>query len=143
MVPLCIALIGAFSVSALVIDLPVQIQEPNSEPGSVHRLSGDITAHGSTNDSVRHLTTSGGLDHGYNASLSRLNLSAQTVFDCDEGWGRDLTPWMCGEAVASIPQKFKTGLRSVSFGPRGANTFDIGLPRRWMSCESSFYPNSM
>lgn len=91
-----------------------------------------------TSDSGISLPADGVLQPGHNATLSALNLSARASLNCDEGWGRNLNLQMCGEAVASIPPAFKTGSTPVTFGPREAESFDIGLPRRWMSCESSF-----
>ena len=136
-IPLCLALIKTSIVSALVIDVPGQIQQPGSGSEHVSMSLRGMPANGRTSDSGLSLPVDGVLQPGHNASLSTLNLSAQTSFDCDEGWGRHLNLQMCGEAVASITPTFKTGSRPVSFGPREAGSFDIGLPRRWMSCESS------
>lgn len=72
-------------------------------------------------------------------SLSKLTLSAEPTFYCDEGWGRDLNLQMCEEALASIPWVIGPATRLFSFGPRDANTFDIGLPRRFMSCQYSSF----
>ena len=99
----------------------------------------EFFADGRTRDSGLSSPADGVLEQGYNGSLSMLNLSAQALLDCDEGFGRDLNLQICGEAVGSIPQTFKAGSRLATFGPRGAGSFDIGLPRRWMSCESWTY----
>ena len=137
-IPLCLALIEASIVSALVINVPGQVQQPGSGSEQLSPLSTEVPANRRTNDSGLSLQTDGVLQPGQNASLSTLNLSAQTSFNCDEGFGRDLNLQMCGDAVASIPRTFKVGSTPVSFGPREAGSFDIGLPKRWMSCESSF-----
>ena len=137
MVTLCLTLIWTSIISALLIHPPGRIQPPTGELDSVSVLLHNTTAHGGINSSALSLPTDGVLDRAHNASLSRLNLSAQPVFDCDEGWGRILDVRMCGEAFASIPFSMAAESRARSFGPRAANTFDIGLPRRWMSCEFS------
>ena len=136
-IPLCLALIKAFVASALVLDVPGQVQQPGSRSEHVPMLLREF-ANGRTSGPKLSLPVDGVLQPGHNASLSTLNLSAQTSFICDEGFGRILNLQMCGEAVASIPRAFKIGSAPVRFGPREAGSFDIGLPRRWMSCECSF-----
>ena len=79
----------------------------------------------------------GSLDRQYNTSLSTLRLSTEPTFQCIEGFGRDLHLQMCEEALASIPWVIGPETRAVNIGPREANIFDIGLPRRFMSCEPS------
>lgn len=137
-IPLCLALITASIGSALIIDVPGQLQQPGSGSENVPTLSKEIFANKRTSDSGPSSQTDGVLQPGHNVTLSTLNLTAQTVFNCDEGFGRDLNIQMCGEAVASIPRTFKIGSTPVTFGPREAGSFNIGLPKRWMSCESSF-----
>ena len=138
LIPLCLALIKAFIASALVLDVPGQVQQPGSRSEHVPMSLREMPADGRTSGPGLSLPVDGVLQPGHNASLSTLNLSAQTSFDCDEGFGRILNLQMCGEAVASIPRTFKTGSAPVRLGPREAGSFDIGLPRRWMSCECSF-----
>ena len=138
MISLCLALIKVSIVSAQVMDVPGQVQQPGSGSEHVPTSLWEMPANGSTSSPGLSLPVDGVLQPGQNASLSTLNLSAQTSFDCDEGFGRSLNLQMCGEAVASIPRTFKTGSAPVRFGPREAGSFDIGLPRRWMSCECSF-----
>ena len=138
MIPLCLALIKASIVSALFTNAPGQVQQPGSGSEHVPTSSKEMPANRRTSDSGLSLPADGVLQFGHNASLSTLNLSAPTSFNCHEGWGRSLNVQMCGEAVASIPRTFKTGSTPASFGPREAGSFDIGLPKRWMSCESSF-----
>ncbi len=139
MIPLSFfALTWASTVSALLIHPPGRIQTPGAGSGSVPVLLHNVTADGRANDSVLSLPTGGMLDHRINTSLSRLNLSAEPIIDCDEGWGRILNLQMCGEALASIPWMIAMDTRPMTFGPRAAGTFDIGLPKRWMSCESFF-----
>ena len=137
-IPLCLALIKASIVSALFIDVPGQIQQPGSGSEHVPTSSRETPANGRTSNSGLSLQANGVLQPGHNGSLSTLNVSAPTFFNCDEGWGRSLNLQMCGEAVAFIPRTFKTGSTPMSFGPREAGSFDIGLPKRWMSCEFSF-----
>ena len=137
-IQLCLALIKASIISALVVDVPGQIQQPGSGSEHVPTSSREMPANGGTSGSGLALPADGVRQPGHNASLSASNLSATTFFTCDQGWGRSLNVHMCGEAVASIPRTFKTGSAPVTFGPREAGAFDIGLPRRWMSCESTF-----
>ena len=134
MIPLCLVLSWASTVSTLRIQLPERIQLAGTAPDSVPASSNNITVQGSTNDTVLSLTTAGLLDHGLNTSLSRLEFSTQPVFDCDEGWGRSLNLRMCSQAFASIPWMMSAEQMPVTWGPRGANRFDVGLPRRFMSC---------
>ncbi|CAF9925415.1 MAG: hypothetical protein ALECFALPRED_003134 [Alectoria fallacina] len=76
------------------------------------------------------------LDQEYNTSLSKLNLSAEPTYSCDEGWESDLlTLRMCEEALASVPWVIGPETRPISFGPREAHVFDIGLSRRFMSSD--------
>ena len=135
---LCLALIRASVVSALFINVPGQVQQPGSGSEHVPTSSKEMPANTRTSDSGLSSPADGVLQSWRNASLSTLNLSASTSFNCDEGFGRNLNLQMCGEVVASIPRTFKTGSTPMSFGLREAGSFDIGLPRRWMSCESSF-----
>lgn len=135
-IPLCLTLLWTSIVSALSILSPGRTQPPielDPVSGSLH----NSTTHGRINNSILSLPTDGVLDRAYNISLPGLNLSAEPVIDCDEGWGRDLNTRICWEAFATVPASMAAEGRAQSFGPRAANTFDIGLPRRWMSCESS------
>lgn len=46
---------------------------------------------------------------------------------------------MCLEALASVPWPVGPDSRPLSFGPREARVFDIGLPRRFMSGECPIF----
>lgn len=137
MIRLCVGLICTSTTSALLINPLRLIQPPTTELDPIPQLSNNMSTHGSTNKSHISLPTGEVLDQGYSTSPSKLNLSAEPTFYCDEGWGRDLNLQMCEEAFASIPWVIGPQTRPLSFGPREANTFDIGLPRRFMSGESS------
>ena len=131
-IPLCLVLSWASTVSTLRIQLPERIQLLGTAPGSVPTSSNDTTDDGSTNDSILSLTTVGVLDHGLNTS--GLNFSTQPVFDCNEGWGRTLNLQMCAQAFASISWMISAEQMPVTWGPRAANRFEVGLPRRFISC---------
>ena len=135
MVPLCVVLVCTTTASALHIN-PLQPTRP-PEPDPVSRLS-NITTQERTNRSHISLPRVELLDHAYNTSLSILNLSTEPTFNCDEELGRDLSVQMCGGALASIPSAIGQASWPFSFGPRETNTFDIGLPRRFMSGELLF-----
>ena len=139
MIPLCAALIFTSTVSALLIYPPQPLQPSATEPESIPTLSNSTPGHGRINDSLLSLPISQMLDRQYNMSLSGLSLSTEPIFHCDEIWGRDLNLQMCEEALKSIPWVIGPETRPISFGPREANTFDIGLPRRFMSYEPSHF----
>lgn len=129
---LYVALIWTSTVSSLLIIPPQPLKPPDPEPDAVPVLSNSTVG---TNDSLSTFPTLTMLDQGYNTSLSKLNLSANPTFFCDEGWGRDLNLRMCLEALASVPWPVGPDSRPLSFGPREARVFDIGLPRRFMSAD--------
>lgn len=71
-----------------------------------------------------------------------LNLISSTYLtipkiDCDDG--RFGTPPVasCTDAIAEIPQDPATVIRDPnrSYGPRGEGTWDVNLPKRYISCE--------
>ena len=127
MIPLYVAFLWTSFVSALVILSPrpvVQLPEPNS----VSELSKNISVHTETNASFLSLP-SGGVP--YNTSQSNLNLSARPAFLCDIVMGYDLSVTMCEDALTHA--NFGPDINPRTWGPREAN-FDIGLPRRYMSC---------
>lgn len=138
MILLFVASICTSTVSALLIQTPQQIQPPGTEPDLDPTLSNTTINRGTINDSLLSTPTNNLLDQGHNTSLSKLNLSVEPSYNCDEGRESDLlTLRMCAEALASVPWVIGPERRSISFGPREAHVFDIGLPRRFMSCEFS------
>ena len=133
MVPLYVGFLWTSFVSALVILSPrpiVQLPEPNS----VSELPKNISAHTETNASFLSLPSGGVL---YNTSQSNLNLSARPDIYCDIGLGYDLNVVMCEDALRH--SNFGPDINSRTWGPREANRFDIGLPRRYMSCRVPFF----
>lgn len=136
-IPLCVALTCASTVSALFIHPPQSEQPPTPDADSVLGLSRNITPNEGTSKLHLSLPTVELLNQANYTSLSNISVSAQPTFICDEGLGRDLNLQMCLEALASIPWVIGPDYRPFSFGPRETNTFDVGLPRRFMSCESS------
>ena len=139
MIALCVALTCASTVSALSIHPPQSEQPPTIKADSVLGLSRNITPNEGTSKLHLSLPTVELLNQANVTSLSNISVSAQPAFVCDEGWGRDLNLQMCLETLASIPWLIGPERRPISFGPRETNTFDIGLPRRFMSCESSCF----
>ena len=142
----CIVTIWASIVSTLVIHPPARIQPSDSVPISLHNETTD----GRMDDSALSLPLDGGilLDHRNDtAPLARLNLTTPPVLTCDEGWGRILTISSCMDAFASIPWLIGHQRVPASFGPREEGHFDVGLPKRWMSCKpvhlSSLPPSSV
>lgn len=138
-ISLCVVLTCTSTVAALFIHPPRLTQTPNTGLYPIIVVSNNVTAQNRTNGSYLSLPTHEVIDQGYNTSLSKLNLSAEPSFYCDEGWGRDLNLQMCEEALASIPWVIGPETRLISFGPREVDMFDIGLPRRFMSCASSLF----
>ena len=136
MILLCVGLVCTSTVLALLIPSPQSIQPPGTELASIRLLSNDTITHVRINESLLTLPTGESLDQGHKTSMLQLNLSAGLNLNCDEGWGRGLNLQMCQEALASIPWVIGPVTRLFSFGPREANMFDIGLPRRYMSCGS-------
>ena len=136
MIPLYVGFIWTSLVSALVILSPQPILQPNAEPNSVSELSKNISAHTETNASVLSLPSDGVLHHEFNTSQSNLNLSARPAIYCDIAWGDDLNVQMCEDALAHAVIGPDINFRT--WGPREANSFDIGLPRRYMSCRVPF-----
>lgn len=75
-------------------------------------------------------------DGAWNSTfLEGLNVSANTGYRCDASrFGRDLSPSSCLSAWSFIPAV----TTELSFGPRESNEqqYDVGLPRRYLSCKS-------
>ena len=96
-IPLCIGLMYTSTVSTMHIHLPELMQQSSgAEPDSA--VSNSTTNHARLlNGSLLSLPAGNPLNGGYNnnnstsVSVSNLNLSTAPVFNCDEGWGRDLT----------------------------------------------------
>ena len=132
-IPLYVGFIWTSLVSALVILSPQPIQHPNAEPNSVSELSRNISAHAETNVSLLSLSSGGELS---NTSQSNLNFSGPPYIFCDEPLPEYINVQICEDALAHAMIGHDTNLRT--WGPRGANNFDIGLPRLYMSCRVLF-----
>ena len=132
MIPLYVGFLWTSFASALVILSPrpiVQLPEPNS----VSELSKNISVHTETNASFPSLPSGGVL---YNTSQSNLNLSARPAIYCDILLGDGLDVQMCEDALTHA--MLGPDINPRTWGPREANRFDIGLPRRYMSCRVPF-----
>ena len=131
MIPLYVGFLWASLVSALVILSPQPVLHPNAEPNSVSESSRNISAHIETNGSFLSLPSGGVLSH-----TSHLNFSGPPYIFCDESLGEP-NVHQCEDALAHATIRHDTNLRT--WGPRGANNYNIGLPKLYMSCRVLFY----
>lgn len=116
-------------VSALAILSPQPILHPNAEPNSLSELSRNISAHTETNASLLSLPSGGVL-----SNTSHLNFSGPPYIFCDESLGV-VNVQACEDALAHAMIGHDTNLRT--WGPRGANNYEIGLPKLYMSSDGT------
>ena len=126
--------------SALLLHPPQSERPQDTGLDPAPEWPDNTTTPATTNHSFLSIPTGEVLDQGPNTSPSKLNLSAQPIFYCNELWGGQLNLQMCEEALASIPAVIGPWKRRLTFGPREAKLFDIGLPRRFMSCGFPSFP---
>ena len=61
----------------------------------------------------------------------------ESKVDCDERRFGHPPGDSCRNAIAQLPQDPATVIRdpTLSYGPRGQGAYDVGLPKRYISCE--------
>ena len=84
-----------------------------------------------------HQFSPNNMTFGLNLPSSMQNLSASPHLNCDgHAYGQDLSLDSCMDALSTIPSDTDT----LTFGDRGSGNYNIHLPYRWISCQSSTTP---